>query len=101
MLDHLKETVTQRLAWLEVQLERVEQEQPPQVFPNVAPQQVGPGSSAQARPALPGRHGSVTAFPGGQPEGRSSIPAEWAKTPRNATCPCGSGKKFKQCHGKL
>ncbi|MEZ5258554.1 MAG: preprotein translocase subunit SecA, partial [Ilumatobacteraceae bacterium] len=24
---------------------------------------------------------------------------EWAKTPRNAPCPCGSGKKFKQCHG--
>ena len=25
---------------------------------------------------------------------------EWAKTPRNAPCPCGSGKKFKMCHGK-
>ena len=24
---------------------------------------------------------------------------EWQKTPRNAPCPCGSGKKFKQCHG--
>ncbi len=24
---------------------------------------------------------------------------EWSKTPRNAPCPCGSGKKFKQCHG--
>jgi preprotein translocase subunit SecA len=23
----------------------------------------------------------------------------WAKTPRNALCPCGSGKKFKFCHG--
>ncbi len=28
-------------------------------------------------------------------------PATWGKTPRNATCPCGSGKKFKQCHGKI
>jgi len=25
---------------------------------------------------------------------------EWSKTPRNAPCPCGSGKKFKLCHGK-
>jgi preprotein translocase subunit SecA len=25
---------------------------------------------------------------------------EWDKTPRNAPCPCGSGKKFKQCHGR-
>ena len=24
---------------------------------------------------------------------------EWSKTPRNAPCPCGSGKKFKVCHG--
>lgn len=24
---------------------------------------------------------------------------EWDKTPRNAPCPCGSGKKFKICHG--
>ncbi|HKX72097.1 MAG TPA: SEC-C metal-binding domain-containing protein [Acidimicrobiales bacterium] len=26
--------------------------------------------------------------------------SEWDKTPRNAPCPCGSGKKFKQCHGR-
>ncbi|MEM8615867.1 MAG: preprotein translocase subunit SecA [Pseudomonadota bacterium] len=25
----------------------------------------------------------------------------WAGTPRNAPCPCGSGKKYKHCHGKL
>jgi preprotein translocase subunit SecA len=24
---------------------------------------------------------------------------EWSKTPRNNPCPCGSGKKFKMCHG--
>jgi preprotein translocase subunit SecA len=27
-------------------------------------------------------------------------PATWARTPRNAPCPCGSGKKFKHCHGR-
>jgi len=27
------------------------------------------------------------------------IPREWAKTGRNEPCPCGSGKKFKHCHG--
>ena len=26
--------------------------------------------------------------------------SEWDKTPRNAPCPCGSGKKFKLCHGQ-
>jgi preprotein translocase subunit SecA len=28
------------------------------------------------------------------------VKTEWEKTPRNAPCPCGSGKKFKLCHGK-
>jgi preprotein translocase subunit SecA len=26
-------------------------------------------------------------------------PSTWGKVQRNAACPCGSGKKFKQCHG--
>ena len=25
--------------------------------------------------------------------------SDWSNTPRNAPCPCGSGRKFKQCHG--
>jgi preprotein translocase subunit SecA len=28
------------------------------------------------------------------------VKTEWEKTPRNAPCPCGSGKKFKMCHGR-
>jgi preprotein translocase subunit SecA len=28
-------------------------------------------------------------------------PATWGKVGRNETCPCGSGKKFKHCHGAL
>jgi preprotein translocase subunit SecA len=24
---------------------------------------------------------------------------DWSNTPRNAPCPCGSGRKYKQCHG--
>jgi len=28
-------------------------------------------------------------------------PATWGKVSRNDKCPCGSGKKYKQCHGKL
>jgi preprotein translocase subunit SecA len=27
-------------------------------------------------------------------------PATWGRTARNAECPCGSGKKYKHCHGK-
>ena len=28
-------------------------------------------------------------------------PATWGKVQRNAPCPCGSGKKYKHCHGAL
>ncbi len=28
-------------------------------------------------------------------------PSTWGKVARNEKCPCGSGKKYKQCHGKL
>ncbi|MCQ8279009.1 preprotein translocase subunit SecA [Acetobacteraceae bacterium KSS8] len=28
-------------------------------------------------------------------------PASWTDTPRNALCPCGSGSKYKHCHGRL
>jgi preprotein translocase subunit SecA len=27
-------------------------------------------------------------------------PRTWGKVSRNAPCPCGSGKKFKYCHGQ-
>ena len=26
---------------------------------------------------------------------------DWASTPRNSACPCGSGKKYKHCHGAI
>ena len=31
----------------------------------------------------------------------SALPEGAARTARNAPCPCGSGKKFKHCHGTL
>jgi preprotein translocase subunit SecA len=31
----------------------------------------------------------------------SALPTGWERTGRNASCPCGSGKKFKHCHGAL
>ncbi|HEY9236894.1 MAG TPA: preprotein translocase subunit SecA [Phenylobacterium sp.] len=43
------------------------------------------GLSAEQREALP-----ITALPDG-----------WEHTGRNQACPCGSGKKFKHCHGAL
>jgi preprotein translocase subunit SecA len=33
--------------------------------------------------------------------GDGNSPANWKHVSRNAPCPCGSGKKYKHCHGKL
>ena len=34
------------------------------------------------------------------PAAATAMPAD-GKTPRNAPCPCGSGRKYKHCHGKV
>ena len=33
------------------------------------------------------------------PQGREAVPAGAGNIGRNAQCPCGSGKKYKRCHG--
>jgi preprotein translocase subunit SecA len=53
---------------------------PPAAAPDVAP-------AIGANPARPGfDEGDV---------------ATWGNPGRNDNCPCGSGKKFKHCHGRL
>ncbi len=51
------------------------------------------------------QHAEASALPEGEntAEGEASTPfvRDGRKVGRNEPCPCGSGKKFKQCHGKL
>jgi hypothetical protein len=50
------------------------------------------------RASAPIRHGDVIAAVAARhPDDRSP----WGKVARNAPCPCGSGKRYKQCHGAL
>ena len=51
------------------------------------------GDGAAARPA-------AARPPSAAHDAATVVKAEWDKTPRNAPCPCGSGKKFKLCHGR-
>ncbi len=51
--------------------------------PTIAPAQAAPQPQQQAQ----------------QPQG--AAPAAWAATPRNAPCPCGSEKRYKNCHGDV
>ncbi len=42
------------------------------------------------------------ALAAGEEEAKKAQPARaTAKVGRNEPCPCGSGKKYKQCHGRL
>jgi len=45
------------------------------------------------------KEGEQTDEPAKAAPDKPYVKDEWDKTPRNAPCPCGSGKKFKQCHG--
>jgi len=60
---------------------------------------MAPGRRQQRRNGHANANSAGMAQRGGE---RSAGPrSPWAGTPRNASCPCGSGKKFKHCHGRI
>jgi preprotein translocase subunit SecA len=65
-------------------------------------QQVAAASAGQAR-GLAGRavSGAAQPFPPPAAEGAGTFVRSDRKVGRNELCPCGSGKKFKHCHGTL
>jgi preprotein translocase subunit SecA len=92
MLDSLRQQVTSVLCHVELRVERPEELQPkrePQRLverhdPVMGLDGNGGGTAVATAPAVT----------------RAVAPADWARTPRNAPCPCGSGKKYKHCHGR-
>ncbi len=106
MLDELKERVTAMLARVELAPERppeqVFQQAPSQfmeLHPEPAPAYAGgrePEMVLEAAAPL-----AVGLAPARARAFDAGDPATWRATPRNAPCPCGSGKKYKHCHGKL
>jgi preprotein translocase subunit SecA len=59
-----------------------------------------PGMAAQQRRGIQFQHGDQPAADDGDGRGTASgAPASAAKLGRNDPCWCGSGKKFKRCHG--
>ena len=61
---------------------------------------VAPGSAARSGPAGLS-YSAPSADGGGEVERRTEAAGDgtFAKVGRNAPCPCGSGKKYKLCHG--
>jgi preprotein translocase subunit SecA len=62
------------------------------------PSSAGNGMAEAAR-AQAAAEGSPVAVAEEEVVNTPVVKSDWDKTPRNAPCPCGSGKKFKQCHG--
>ncbi len=102
MMARLREAVTGQLMRVEV----VQQppEEPAQQLPYMEAHKVDPATGEdEMAPALaPMLIGNGNgAQSGAQAERNPKAPASWGKVGRNELCPCGSGKKFKHCHGKF
>jgi preprotein translocase subunit SecA len=67
----------------------------------VAVEDVGPAEIPATKPAQARKDPVIVGA--GRPRSLSSSPApanvDWSTVGRNDPCPCGSGKKFKKCHG--
>ena len=93
MLDGLRFDVTKRLA----QIRPMTEEERQALFQQQM-EQMGiqvDDSAALAPEAAPAPQALAA------PRFDESDPTTWGNPGRNDPCPCGSGEKFKHCHGKL
>jgi preprotein translocase subunit SecA len=65
-----------------------------------APGGVPFGGNPLAGAALSGPAAAIPPRPSVTQERNPQDPQSWGKVGRNEACPCGSGKKFKHCHGR-
>ncbi|MFT8371902.1 MAG: SEC-C metal-binding domain-containing protein, partial [Acetobacter sp.] len=99
MLEEMRLRVASLMAHVEVSPPPMEDP-----FADTAAIHADPGVAGYA--SEPGTGLTPGASPGmAVPIGGSAImpddPSSWGEPPRNALCPCGSGKKYKHCHGQL
>jgi preprotein translocase subunit SecA len=100
MTANLREAVTAQLMRVEI-VQAPPQE--PASLPFMEAHKVDPASGedelalAAAGAATLARHGIG---PAPAPARNAQDPSSWGKVGRNEPCPCGSGKKFKHCHGR-
>ena len=98
MLDRLRETITGVLSHLDIRVGDPENSVPLRASQETQQNIEGdmqPGEEPAPRPRsdpVLKRAAKVKIEP--------DDPATWGKIPRNAPCPCNSGKKYKHCHGR-
>ncbi|NCC04074.1 MAG: preprotein translocase subunit SecA [Proteobacteria bacterium] len=107
MLREIAENVTKKLLSDEIRLPTLEEYiaakrlQEFQELHGLSPEEMSPEQLLQMQQEAQ-EAGVVRAFPSQRPvhhQFNPADPATWVNTPRNAPCPCGSGKKYKHCHG--
>ena len=92
LLDGLRADVTKKLS----QIRPMTEEEQAAMMQQIAAQQ------AQLRQAALAAQQGQAAMPGeAKPGFDENDPATWGNPGRNEPCPCGSGNKFKHCHGRL
>ena len=94
LLSNLRSAVTMNLNVLQIRLIQNIQEQALREAAQKTAASNPLGGSDAAAAAMP------LARTPAEPAGANEADLQ-GKVPRNAPCPCGSGKKFKHCHGKL
>ncbi|HUZ34666.1 MAG TPA: preprotein translocase subunit SecA [Xanthobacteraceae bacterium] len=111
MSQNLREAVTAQLMRVEIQA-APPPDLPPVPLPEMAAHKVDPTTGedemalAMAGAETLARHGIGTAGGVGATHAATAAarnpqdPTTWGKVGRNEACPCGSGKKFKHCHGR-
>ncbi|MDP5333545.1 MAG: preprotein translocase subunit SecA [Paracoccaceae bacterium] len=98
MLDGLREDVTRKLA----QIRPLTEEEQQEMVRQYAAQQAALAAQMQAaQDAASGGQGSAAGSEGAVDGFDENDPTTWGNPGRNDPCPCGSGKKFKHCHGRL
>ncbi|WP_257167899.1 preprotein translocase subunit SecA [Bradyrhizobium sp. SRS-191] len=97
MIAHLREAVT-------AQLMRVEIVPPEEQQPVLPPMQAHHADPTTGEDEMAFANVSLVPSSGAAPvpaEARNpNDPNTWGKVGRNEDCPCGSGKKYKHCHGR-
>jgi preprotein translocase subunit SecA len=91
MIAHLREAVTAQL--MRVEIVPPENQQP--ALPEMEAHKLDPNTGEDEM-----AFANASLVPAATANRDPKNPATWGKVGRNEDCPCGSGKKYKHCHGK-
>src|SRR5712671_3781748 len=91
MIAHLREAVTAQL--MRVEIVPPEEQQP--VLPAMEVHKLDPNTGEDEM-----AFANVSLVPAAAADRDPKNPASWGKVGRNEDCPCGSGKRYKHCHGR-